>query len=175
MVQLRLMKLNLPYAGREYPSSCWGIFSAAKYKTYTVSFRDTIREFVSVTNTSVSKLTHWNCSLEKLKRLSTRKLKRKESKRMSYSLYCTNVLNSLRLSDAYIYIYTSVISPSLVQIMACRLVDAQTVVWTNVGILEPWEYTFSFKKRHLKMSSEKWWPFCLGLNVLKSYCSVEGY
>ena len=27
--------------------------------------------------------------------------------------------------------------------------------------------TFSFKKIHLKMSSAKWRPFCLGLNVLK--------
>ena len=26
--------------------------------------------------------------------------------------------------------------------------------------------TFSFKKMHLKMSSAKWRPFCLGLNVL---------
>ena len=28
-------------------------------------------------------------------------------------------------------------------------------------------HTFSFKKMHLKMSSVKWRPFCLGLNVLK--------
>ena len=27
-------------------------------------------------------------------------------------------------------------------------------------------YTFSFKKMHLKMSSGKWRPCCLGLNVL---------
>ena len=26
--------------------------------------------------------------------------------------------------------------------------------------------TFSFKKMHLKLLSAKWWPFCLGLNVL---------
>ena len=30
-------------------------------------------------------------------------------------------------------------------------------------------YTFSFKKVHLKMSSAKWRPFCLGLNVLTLY------
>ena len=29
------------------------------------------------------------------------------------------------------------------------------------------QHTFSFKKIHLKMSSAKFWPFCLGLNVLK--------
>ena len=27
-------------------------------------------------------------------------------------------------------------------------------------------HTFSFKKMYFKMSSAKWWPFCLGLNVL---------
>ena len=29
--------------------------------------------------------------------------------------------------------------------------------------------TFSFRKTHLKMSSAKWRPFCLGLNVLNIY------
>ena len=54
----------------------------------------------------------------------------------------------------------------------------QAITWTNVGILliEPLGtnfnemlieiHTFSFKKIHLKMSSGKWQPFYLGLNVL---------
>ena len=54
----------------------------------------------------------------------------------------------------------------------------QTIIWTNAGILliGPLRTnfsemlieirTFSFKKMHLKMSSGKWRPFCLGLNVL---------
>ena len=54
----------------------------------------------------------------------------------------------------------------------------QAITWINVGILliGPLEtnfsemlieiHTFSFKKIHLKMSSGKWRPFCLGLNVL---------
>ena len=54
----------------------------------------------------------------------------------------------------------------------------QAIIWTNSGILliGPWGTnfskiligieTFSFKKMHLKMSSAKWRPFCLGLNVL---------
>ena len=33
-----------------------------------------------------------------------------------------------------------------------------------IGIL-----TFSFKKMRLKVSSAKWWPFCLGLNVLTQW------
>ena len=55
----------------------------------------------------------------------------------------------------------------------------QAIIWTNAGILLIWHpgtnfseiwieiYTFSLKKMHLNMSSGKWWPFCLGLNVLK--------
>ena len=54
----------------------------------------------------------------------------------------------------------------------------QAIIWTNAGILliGPWGTKFSdilivfqtvsFKKMHLKMSSAKWRPFCLGLNVL---------
>ena len=54
------------------------------------------------------------------------------------------------------------------------------ITWTNVGILLIGPlgtnfsemlieiHTFSFKKIHLKMSSGKWQPFCLGLNVLMS-------
>ena len=54
----------------------------------------------------------------------------------------------------------------------------QTIIWTNAGILLIGTlktnfsemlieiHTFSLKKMHLKMSSGKWRPFCLGLNVL---------
>ena len=52
----------------------------------------------------------------------------------------------------------------------------QAIIWTNAGILLIGPlgtnfseivieiYIFSFKKMHLKMSSGKWRPFCLGLN-----------
>ena len=54
----------------------------------------------------------------------------------------------------------------------------QAIIWTNTGILliAPlgtnfseiliWIQTFSSKKMHLKMTSAKLRPFCLGLNVL---------
>ena len=54
----------------------------------------------------------------------------------------------------------------------------QAIIWTNAGILliEPLGTNLSeiligiqilsFKKMRLKMSSAKWRPFCLGLNVL---------
>ena len=56
----------------------------------------------------------------------------------------------------------------------------QAIIWTNAEILliglsgtnvSDFFFieidTFSFKKMYLKMSSGKWRPFCLGLNVLK--------
>ena len=55
----------------------------------------------------------------------------------------------------------------------------QAITWTNVGKLLIWPlgtnfremlieiHTFLFKKIHLIMSSAKWRPSCLGLNVLK--------
>ena len=55
----------------------------------------------------------------------------------------------------------------------------QAIIWTNAGILligplgtnfneiSIGIQTFSFKKIHFKMSSAKWRPFCLGLNVLR--------
>ena len=49
----------------------------------------------------------------------------------------------------------------------------QAIIRTNAGILFIGTlgilseiHTFSFKKMHLKTSSAKRWPFCLGLNVL---------
>ena len=54
----------------------------------------------------------------------------------------------------------------------------QVIIWTNAGILliGPFGtnfseilieiFTFSFRKMPLNMSSGKWWPFCLSLNVL---------
>ena len=54
----------------------------------------------------------------------------------------------------------------------------QAIIWTNAGIslIGPWGtsfseifiaiQTFSFKKMHLEMSSAKWRPFRLGLNVI---------
>ena len=54
----------------------------------------------------------------------------------------------------------------------------QAIIWTNAGILLIGPlgtnfnetsieiHTFSFKKIYLKLSSGKWRPFCLGLNVL---------
>ena len=81
----------------------------------------------------------------------------------------------VKLIEAEWRIYASVIQPSLVQIMACR--RRQAIIWTNAGILIGplgtnfseiliGNLTFSFKKMCLKVSSVKWCPFCLGLNVL---------
>ena len=56
----------------------------------------------------------------------------------------------------------------------------QTIIWTDAVILLIWPlginfsemsieiHAFLFKKMHVKISSAKWRPFCLGLNVLSS-------
>ena len=58
----------------------------------------------------------------------------------------------------------------------------QAIIWTNAGILSIGPLgtnfsenlieilTFSFTKMRLKVSSAKWRPFCLGLNVLTHAC-----
>ena len=79
----------------------------------------------------------------------------------------------IELTEAEWRIYTSVNLPSLVQIRR------QAIIWTNSGTLLVGPlgtnfdenlneiYTLSFKKMHLEMSSGKWRPFCLSLDVLK--------
>ena len=61
----------------------------------------------------------------------------------------------------------------------------QAIIWTNDGILLIGPlgtnfseilieiHTFSLKKMHLKMSSAKWRPFGLGLNVLKCTWKIK--
>ena len=83
------------------------------------------------------------------------------------------LINSLRLSDAYMRHLVIIgsdngLSPG----------RRQAIIWTNAGILliEPLGknfseilieiLTFSFQKMRLKVSSAKWRPFYLGLNVL---------
>ena len=63
----------------------------------------------------------------------------------------------------------------------------QAIIWTNAGILLIWTlgtsfseilneiHAFSFKKRHLKMLSAKWQPFCLSLNVLSRNTPNRGH
>ena len=61
----------------------------------------------------------------------------------------------------------------------------QAIIWNNAGLLliEPLGtnfseisieiQTFSIKKMHLNMSSAKWRPFCLGLNVLMVHLTIS--
>ena len=61
----------------------------------------------------------------------------------------------------------------------------QAIIWTNAGILLIGPLgtnfseisikiqTFSFTKMCLKVSSAKWRPFCLGLNVLRQDAVIE--
>ena len=82
-----------------------------------------------------------------------------------------HVDDSLRPSDAYMCIIITSdngLSPG----------RRQAIIWTNAGLLLIWTsatnfseilskiHILSFKKMHFKMSSAKWRPFCLVLNVL---------
>ena len=63
-------------------------------------------------------------------------------------------------------------------------VRCQAIIWTNAAILSIRPYgtyfseisftiqKFSFKELQLKLSSVKWRPFCLCLNVLNSMCNL---
>ena len=60
---------------------------------------------------------------------------------------------------------------SLVQIMACRLAGtkplSEPMKGTNFNEIFIKIQQFFFQENGLKMSSAKWRPFCLGLNMLK--------
>ena len=97
-------------------------------------------------------------------------------------------INSLRPSDSYMVCKLTIIASDNGLSPGRR----QAIIWNNAGILSIGLLgtnfseilikilTFSFKKMHLNVSSVKWRPFCLGLNVLKqitahvlSYTSVS--
>ena len=94
------------------------------------------------------------------------------------SLLMERKVNSLRPSDAYICIGNLIIIASDDGLLPNR---RKAITWSNAGILlfRPLGtnfsqisikiHTFSFKKMHLKTSSAKRRPFCLGLNVLTHY------
>ena len=60
--------------------------------------------------------------------------------------------------------------------MSCRLASAIILTNAEILLIEPLGtnfneilieiHIFSFKKMYLKISSGKWRPFCLGVNVL---------
>ena len=84
-------------------------------------------------------------------------------------------INSLRPSDQHIWVSELTIIGSDNGLSPGW---RQAIIWNNAGLLliEPLGtyfseisigiQTFSFKKMHLNMSSAKWCPFCLDLNVL---------
>ena len=99
------------------------------------------------------------------------------------TILCTHLTHTKSGVDA---------APMALSFMYCKLTiigsdnglspdQRQAIIWTNAGILliEPLGtnfseiligiQTFSFTKMRMKMSSAKWRPFCLGLNVLTHY------
>ena len=82
--------------------------------------------------------------------------------------------NSLRPSDAYIrqqpiidsnYDLSPGRRPTIILTNAEKFIKSP--LGANFSEFSIQLHIFSFKKIHLKMSSAKWQPFCLGLNVIK--------
>ena len=107
-----------------------------------------------------------NCLLEKLPSLTVRRLQN--------ALCLGSVLTHWgRVTHICVSNLTTIGSDNGLSPGRC-----QAIIWTNAGILLIGPlgtnfneilieiHIFSFKKIHFKMSSGKWRPFCLGLNVL---------
>ena len=72
---------------------------------------------------------------------------------------------------------------TLIQLMACCLASAKPLYMNQCWNIVNWtlgnnlqnlnqNIYISFKKKHLKMLSWKWRPFCCGLNVLMNFCAA---
>ena len=97
-------------------------------------------------------------------------------------LHTDSMYPSLGPSDTYICVGKLIIIGSDIGLSPRR---RQAIIWTNTGILliGPLRtafseiligiQTFSLKKMPLKMSSVKWRPFCLGLNVLSVFKRIS--
>ena len=86
--------------------------------------------------------------------------------------FLRNDFKSLRPGEAFMRQWTK---PSLTEIMSgCLFGVNDRLLWiASVGkISEIWKEirTLSFKKMYLKTPSTKWRPFCIGFNVLISFC-----
>ena len=82
----------------------------------------------------------------------------------------TVCMNSFPPSASYMRQWTG---KALVQIMACRpfgateLLPELVLTYGRLGTNFNRSSYLSFKEMQLNMSSGKWWPFCLSLNVLR--------
>ena len=95
-----------------------------------------------------------------------------------FSMVCS-MRNNLTHIEADWCIYASINYANIVSDNSLSPGRRQAIIWTNTGLLsfEPlWtkfsailvKIQFSFDKMHAKISSAKWLPFCLSLNVLNS-------
>ena len=98
---------------------------------------------------------------------------------MELRLSCINpsIMHRSKLIEAEWRIYASVKYTNIASDNGLSPIRRQAIIWTNAVILliRPQGTSFSeilfetrkfsFKKMHLKMTSAKWRPFCLGLNV----------
>ena len=99
----------------------------------------------------------------------------KKKRSAQWSIIIHIRFNSSPPSAAYMHQW---IGSALVQIMACRLFGAKSLskpmldyCWLDPSNKLQWNFNrnsyICIQENPLKMSSGKWRPFCLGLNVLK--------
>ena len=102
-----------------------------------------------------------------------------EWKKNKHIFFQENAFNSLKLGDTISHKLGQWSRSSLVLVNACYLFKVKpspepiklsvTIIIFNENLFEI--QTFSFKKMSLKLSSAKYQPFCIGLNVLTATIS----
>ena len=101
-----------------------------------------------------------------------------------YLVLWSHILNYMKRMLKYLLSLTNLVILSEVGCWTRRTGRRQAIIWTNAIILVIGLYgtnfseineirTFSFKKMHLNVSSVKWRPFCLALNVLRIQCRMN--
>ena len=153
-------------APSHYLNQCWLTISKIKWRSSKGKFtRDT------------SAINHWNYLWNQVPRISF-KFPRGQWVKITIEI-------SRNLIDLWVLTHWGLVMhichqprPSLVQIMACRLFGAKPLSKPMLGYCELNSLrtnfseilikiqNFSLRKIHLKISSVKWRPYCLGLNVL---------
>ena len=145
--------------------SCWNISGVAEFEPESGP-----HSLMNSTQRKVSQLVAswlwlWLCRVWHSIKTNLRQLDsiHNTGLRLSLGAFCTSQVSSL-----YAETNGAPLSPG----------RCHAIIWTNAGILLIGPLgtnfseilneidTFSFKKMDLKMSSAKWHPFCLGLNVL---------
>ena len=103
------------------------------------------------------------------------------NKATSYIVSWLYISVTIKLLSPSCRIYASVKRVSICSNNGLSPIRPQAIIWTNAGLLPIGPLrtnlikiqNFSFTKMHLKTSSEKWWPFCPGGDLLMHPCGTN--